>query len=284
MAEQQCMDCTDALSHGAAALRRKPRLGQSLPHASLHELEPERFLGPARNDMTKAFVASGLLLVLGCLLAGCKNDTHYYYERMKALEQKIKENPSDEKPWTELKDYTRSSDFWNRSYAYESMVVLAMAHVPQHEAELIKILRSGLNNDETDPDKYEIIKSTCASGIGQAGGVYVRESLPELIAIVQAGIECDYTWYSAEALGQLDDPVNAERVFNILLTAAGKPVPAGTEDGAPLLRDDALNAAAEIAKRNAIKDSIPKFEELALKVDPKFRERVLDQIAYLKEP
>jgi hypothetical protein len=220
------------------------------------------------------------LLLIGFLImtaAGCgRKDGAYnpYYDRMKKLAEEAKANPSDRHALDKLKRYADGSDYWDRSYACGSLAELAIQNVGGYRAELIPIFDKLLK----DPDPE--LRRRGAETILSIGPAAVDKTVTSLVAIVQRGTEDDVTWFSTQALGQLENREKAQQVLPILLKAAGTPPPNTTPDSAPQIRYCALDAITQLAAKNKL-DVLSQLRKLLNSSSGPFKERVTKAILKL---
>lgn len=223
-----------------------------------------------------------MLFTLSLVLIGvsCRKDDTYqnaHFDRMHALADQFRTNPSDQTPLLKLKQFAAGSGYWDKVYAYSSLEMLAFDNVGGCRTEIIPLLGTALK------DSDQAIRRDAVSAISQIGAVAVESNFPLLLKIVRDAKEEDVTWFSAEALGKLDNREKAPEALAVLLKAAKTPPPAGTQDEAPQLREFAFGAIAQLARINGLNvilqleqvmDSTPgsykqRVAKFILEIDPK---------------
>lgn len=219
------------------------------------------------------------LFLIGYLMAatGCGREDEAYnpsYDRMKKLAEEAKANPSDRHALDKLKGYADDSDYWNRSYACGSLAELAIHNVGGYRAELIPIFDKLLK----DPDPE--LRRRGAETILSIGPAAVDKTVTSLETIVQRGMEDDVTWFSTQALGQLENPEKVRQVLPILLKAAGTPPPVTTPDSGPQIRYYALDSIIQLASKNKL-DVLSQLRELLNSSSGTYKERVTKAISKL---
>ena len=226
------------------------------------------------KEIPKVLLAACSIIILSAL--GCGNGTgsNPYHERMKKLSEQVKANPSDKTALNKLKSYTRSWDYWNRSYAYGYLAELAEQNVGGCQAELIPLFGKLLE------DSNQELRRRGAETILDIGSPAVDKTLPALLKLLRKGEEDDVTWFSTEALGKLENPEQARDIMPDLLKAASSRPPAGTQDSAPQVRYYALDSIKELATKNKL-NVVPQLEHLMATAESPYKESVAKTILAL---
>lgn len=218
-----------------------------------------------KSIMILLFVYTLVLMSISCR----KDDTYQnpHYDRMHALADQFRSNPSDQTPLLKLKQFAAGSDYWDKVYAYSSLEMLAFDNVGGCRTEIIPLLGTALK------DADHAIRRDAVSAIRQIGAVAVESTLPLLLEIVRDAKEDDVTWFSAEALGKLDNREKAPEVLAVLLNAASTPPPDSTQDEAPQVRGFALEAIAHLAKVNNL-EIITQLEQVMNSTAGSYKQRI----------
>ncbi len=218
------------------------------------------------------------LVVSGVIAAGSiRADpvTNAYYDRMNAWAEKAKANPKNKTALHQLEELTASTEFWTRYYAYVFLFQLAIEDVGGYRAEIVPYFDKALE----DPDPA--IRREAAEAILEIGAVAVDREMSLLLKIVDKSEEDDITWFSTEALGKLGNQEKAREALPVLLAAANKAPPAGTQVEAPQVRYYALDSIGQIAKRHGV-NPIPQLEKIMDSNESPYKDRVAKVILELE--
>lgn len=190
-----------------------------------------------------------------------------YYDKTQELTIQFESNPADKSALIKLEDYSRHSSYWYRSYAYGSLGELALKNVGNCRAELIPYFDNALRDSDYG------VRQSGVDAILDIGSPAVEGSLPELIGIAEQGKEDDITWTALEALGELKNQKEAQKLLPLLLKTALKLPPDGTPDEAPQVRYEALDAIGELAENNSL-NCISELEDVMNKSNSSYKGRV----------
>jgi hypothetical protein len=225
-------------------------------------------MGSTSSAVFFAFIIAGL--------CSCGED-NASYEKIRKLETDVIQNQIDEKSWESLLGFARGGRYWDRIYALGAIQNLAPGLNGERQSEAIDIFRKGLL------DSDQIVRCACVQGIQEMGADASHASVHELVAIVRKGNEDDVTWFSAEALGEVTNPDDKQKVFEVLLEAAKKPSANPGIRGEPQLKLFALDAAEKLATGGGIEYPLQHLETLNREGDEDVRMRVKKIIARVSE-